>query len=268
MNPIKKFMSRRGALARFINGRAMSWHRAFENLNYDFDTNGELYVLDTIVNSDLDVKTVFDVGANRGVWSAMASEKFSDAQINSFEILEKTYQHLIQRCGNLENVSCYNFGMSSKKETTTVEFSSKSDGLTTLVKDFMEDFQETSVESYEVEVVTGDGFCQERGIGQIDFLKIDVEGYESHVLEGFEQMLSKGAIKVIQFEYGYINIATHFLLKDFYDLLGKYDMVLGKVYPDHVAFKPYEYTDENFFGPNYLAVHKSQEGLIKRLAKG
>ena len=40
---------------------------------------------------------------------------------------------------------------------------------------------------------------------------------------------------------------------------------LGKIFPDHVAFKDYEYRDEDFYGPNYLAVHRSHGALIDAL---
>ena len=112
----------------------------------------------------------------------------------------------------------------------------------------------------------GDIFCAEKGIDNIDFLKIDVEGYEHKVLKGFEGILKRGGIKVIQFEYGYVNIDTHFLLKDFYDYLQSFGMKLGKIYPSYVDFREYEYKDEDFYGPNYLAVHQSCKSIIDLLS--
>jgi len=43
-------------------------------------------------------------------------------------------------------------------------------------------------------------YINENSIANIDFLKIDTEGFELNVLKGFEDKLS--SIKVIQFEYG------------------------------------------------------------------
>ena len=62
---------------------------------------------------------------------------------------------------------------------------------------------------------------------------------------------------MIQFEYGYVNIVAKFLLYDFYKLLEGYGMKIGKIYPDFVDFRDYRYQDEDFIGPNYLAVHES-----------
>jgi hypothetical protein len=100
----------------------------------------------------------------------------------------------------------------------------------------------------------------------VDYLKIDVEGHEPDVLAGCEKLLREGRIRAIQFEYGRVNIETRFLLLDFYDLLCGYDMVIGKIYPFSVDFREYAYVHEDFLGPNYLAVHKSQQSLLQALS--
>jgi hypothetical protein len=59
----------------------------------------------------------------------------------------------------------------------------------------------------------------ERGIDQIDILKIDVEGAENRVLKGFCARFSDRRITLIQFMYGHRNIFSHFLLLNFCCLL-------------------------------------------------
>lgn len=267
MNIIKKFMSNRGKLAHFINRRAISLHKSFENLNYNFDTNGELNVLKKLSSFKGEINTVFDVGANRGNWATMFNERFPEAQIYSFEILPITYEHLEAKVKGVNKINCYNFGLSNVEKDMTINYSPKSDGLTTLVPNFMEEFHGGDTIKYDVKVITGDCFCQNEKIISIDFLKIDVEGHENNVLEGLKGMLENGNIKIIQFEYGFINVATHFLLKDFYKLLGQYGMKIGKIYPKYVDFREYRYSDENFYGPNYLAVHESEKDIIAALKK-
>jgi FkbM family methyltransferase len=46
----------------------------------------------------------------------------------------------------------------------------------------------------------GKDYVNDKNIKKIDFLKIDTEGYEFNVLQGFEDFLEK--INIIQFEYG------------------------------------------------------------------
>jgi len=41
--------------------------------------------------------------------------------------------------------------------------------------------------------------------------------------------------------------------------------MVGKIYSKSVDFKPYDFSMEDFIGPNYLAVHPSEKELIKYL---
>jgi Methyltransferase FkbM domain len=85
-------------------------------------------------------------------------------------------------------------------------------------------------------------------------LKVDVEGAEGAVLQGFKTALAERRIDVVQFEYGFQNIFSRFLLLDFYRLLEPHGYAVGKLYPDGVCFKSWEPKDEDFYGPNYVAV--------------
>jgi FkbM family methyltransferase len=73
----------------------------------------------------------------------------------------------------------------------------------------------------KVATTTLDEFCSEHGIERIDLLKIDVEGAEFEVLRGGLGLLEHGAIGIVQFEFGYANLASRTFMRDFYDLLGE-----------------------------------------------
>jgi hypothetical protein len=115
-------------------------------------------------------------------------------------------------------------------------------------------------------VSTGDDYCATHGIDHIDFLKLDVEGAELLALRGFRQMLGAGQIDVIQFEYGSVNILPRVLLKDIVEFLTEHGYVVGKVYPTYIDYKPYELKDEDFLGPNYLAIRQGCDDLRALLA--
>jgi FkbM family methyltransferase len=53
----------------------------------------------------------------------------------------------------------------------------------------------------QVRCTTLDRFCCERGVKQIDVLKIDTEGFDFEVLKGASLMLAQQAIKFIYFEF-------------------------------------------------------------------
>jgi hypothetical protein len=123
-------------------------------------------------------------------------------------------------------------------------------------------------EQLTCDAVTGDAYCAEHGIRRIDLLKIDTEGLDLRVLRGFDHMLASGAVDVVQFEYGLANIASHTLLADFHAFLGERGFAVGKIWPREVEFRDYDpRLDENFRGPNYLAVRHARDDLIARLMR-
>ena len=99
----------------------------------------------------------------------------------------------------------------------------------------------------------------------IDFLKLDIEGAEYDALLGFENAFKDGIIKLVQFEYGFINISTKKLLIDYYTFFEANGYILGKVFPKNVEFRNYNVKHEDFIGPNFIAVKKTETELINIL---
>lgn len=249
---------------RRVDRGLVTLHKGYENVNHDIRTNGELRTIHKLAAAGA-VKTVFDVGANRGDWSELASQSFAQAQVHAFEIVPETFRHLQQRFGGNGRVRINEIGLAEEEGTLDVYFSPDRDVLATCVAGFSESFHKYEPAKRAVPVTTGDLYCASHGVEKIDFLKVDVEGFEPQVLRGFGGMLERGKVDAIQFEYGYINIDTRFLLKDFYALLTQRNMTIGKIYPDYVDFRPYRHVDEDFYGPNYLAVNSSRQDLLRIL---
>jgi len=245
-------------------GFLLALHRGYENLDGDFSHNGERFVLKKAAEN-AEIKIIFDVGANIGRWSRMAAGIFPRADIYSFEIIKDSYERLARNCREYKNIRPYNVGLSDIEGEKDAFFSPDRSSHATCVKNFSEEFHHYQPQRSMVRMDTGDRFCSREKIVSIDYLKIDAEGFEPQALKGFEGMLKAGKIRVIQFEYGYVNAFVKFLLKDFYDYLRPFDMRVGKIYPNHVEFRDYRLQEDNFCGPNYLAVRSSEESLIKAL---
>lgn len=262
---LTKFMSKRGFIQSFLNKLSILIHRLYENHNYDFFTNGEKIVLKKIKSSNLEFDIIFDVGANVGSWSLMFSNLFPKSKIYSFEVLPSTFEILLENTKSNTNIIVENIGLSDKEEKLIAYSQNNASGLTTLVENFSENFHGKNINKTEVKVMKGSDYAKKNNIDKIDFIKIDVEGYEDKVLKGLESLIRDKKVKVIQFEYGFVNIKSHFLLYDFHEFFEKNDMLIGKIYPNYVDFKDYKYQDENFLGPNYLAVRKDLKELVKTL---
>ena len=234
-----------------------------ENRSYDMTLNGELEVLRLLAQAR--TECIFDVGANVGDWSIAAAGLLPGVQIHAFEIVSETAEIMRQRLASaqLSDVRVNAMGLSQESGTVRVAYlPGFSQGSSAAVVQPGGD-----VEWRACPVRTGDEYCRENGIEHIDFLKIDVEGFEARVLKGFHAMLSGGKVAAVQFEYGHLNASVRFLLGDFYDLFEEYGFAVGKIFPDYVDFRDYNsWRDENFRGPNYLAVHRGQTELIRRFS--
>jgi hypothetical protein len=88
------------------------------------------------------------------------------------------------------------------------------------------------------------------------------------VLVGFSKRLKEQKIKVIQFEYGPLNLDSHFLLKDFYKLLEGNGYRIGKIYPTWIDWTGYSIEKENFILSNFLAVSIKDNSIFDSLTDG
>lgn len=233
----------------------------YNNFNYDFYRNGEAYLLEKL--SALPMSTIFDVGSNIGDWS-LAAEKFFPASIfHTFEISETPFKELVSKLTKPNFVNNA-FGLSD----TTGQIQYRDFGDNSQVNSCVTDFAYHPFESTikTSNVMSGDDYCRLVNVTNIDLLKIDVEGAEPKVLNGFSQMLNQRSIRAIQFEYGYINGDAKFLMRDFYEFFHKYGYIVSKIEHGRFDFSGFNYKKNNFkSGPNYLAIRKDDHQLISLL---
>jgi FkbM family methyltransferase len=265
MGPIKSAVwfwihrhRRNRAVARFVR-LCKNIHRASEHPGYDADTDGERDVLARTVSGDSPV--LFDVGANLGDWSKMALESFPKATIHAFELNPKLVGPLVQRFSNVPLLRVHSFGLAaSAGEVDFFAYAGDSTGLSSLRVPLHSHVPHQIQRST---VRTGDEVCRELGVGQIDFLKIDVEGAEYEVLTGFSAMLQAQHVSVLQFEH-----QSGRYLRDFYDFLVPKGYALGKLYANYVDFRSHSAELEHFLGPHYVALPASRKPLIELLQQG
>jgi len=233
----------------------------FGNASYKPDRNGERWLLRCL--RDESIGTVVDVGANVGSWASMAADALSTATVYALEVIPATAAALQSATADHARIRCFGVGLAAHTGTLTLNY----DPAASTHATFTEYPSKGNRRAVECAVMRGDEFLAREGIGRVDFLKVDVEGAEHLVLQGLEDSLRGKRIRMVQFEYGRVNILTHFLLRDFYELFTSYGYVVGKIYPDYVDFREYELSDEDFLGPNFLACLATDD-LVRRLGSG
>lgn len=191
--------------------------------------------------SENDKKTlmVFDVGMNKGDASILYFDYFAtfDVVVHGFEPNKFIPLHprLARFSGQLvEN----RVAVSDTLGTQILYVPTKHDeehscsALSSLVnRPVFSTWGDVQVVKQLTETVTLDEYCKNKKIKEIDYLKIDVEGFEYNVLQGAKILLSQGLISAGQFEYGGAFADNNTTIHDIILFLSKlnYSCFLGPV---------------------------------------
>jgi FkbM family methyltransferase len=164
---------------------------------------------------------------------------------------------------NHPNILTNNFGLSDEVQTIIMNLGEDSSTATAFKMSGMKYHDTYYTQEIEGTLRKASDYVKENHILSIDYLKIDTEGMDLKVIKGFEDTIN--LVRVIQFEYGIFNIASHDLLYDIFQYLNSYNFTVGKIFPRYVKFFDYHFDQENFYGGNYLAVKKDDKELLAKL---
>jgi FkbM family methyltransferase len=174
-------------------------------------TNGEIKYYQSIKEQ---CKTVFDVGASDN--SIFIGE---EVETHYFEPLERNL-NVLKNKKNRNTISKFNlFGLSDTEETLKYydnhgSLIDRSIGPSRLVSNYS---------GVNVLVKRADEYIIQNNINNIDFLKIDVEGYELKVFKGFADKLK--IVKYMQFEYGMAVADGNYTMLDMINYLKSYGFI-------------------------------------------
>lgn len=134
--------------------------------------------------ADRKINTALDIGAWCGLWSWHMKDI-----VQKIHVFEPNTTHIECAKLNLKNIDHIVYHQIAIGDTNTTVS--------------MEYAEETHTQTYRIKDQTGDIPCRtidSLNLSEIDLIKIDVEGYELHVLKGAEQTI-KNAKPIIQIEY-------------------------------------------------------------------
>lgn len=222
---------------------------------HDVNNSGEINAVTLFNKLFKDTKrelVVFDVGAHYGEWASMFNANSDhSASIYSFEPSREAYKILTEKIINHfhpENIALSDFNHSS-----FLSASEPGSVTSRVVENNEKIIKGICVE--KIETKTLDDYCLRNNINNIDFLKMDVEGYELKVISGAKDMIDKNRISLIQFEFG-AESDEKYSLKAFFDLLGGkyhiYRLLKKGIYP----IKKYKHYFEINTVTNFIAIRK------------
>ena len=127
-------------------------------------------------------RVMIDIGANIGIFARPSAEQFE--HVICFEPVFKNFEVLQKNLETYSNVELHNLGLSNRDQTATFEFQTLKCGHTKQVEEFVPN---PEFEQHTGELTTLDRFNFE----SVDWIKIDVEGFENAVLEGSRDTIQR-----------------------------------------------------------------------------
>lgn len=238
--------------------------------SYEFDQNGEYELIAACVAFSAETSdefTVFDVGANTGEWTenAIRLSHGVEASYHVFEVSEAMNDTLMARFGSekFSNVYLNRVALSDSEGEIHFKRFPNSETVNTLLVE-SNSFAHLPHRIESAHSTTGDIYCANTGVSHIDLLKLDTEGWEWPVLQGFADMLRDHMVSVVQFEYGYTHADLHKLMGDFFRFFEDLGYVVGPLRKTGVNFRSFKYSDNDFkSGPNYVAALPEVAGFLR-----
>lgn len=196
---------------------------------------------------------VVDIGGNVGNYSQTVLSYFPQATIHLFEPAGANITKLQQRFSGHTQVVINQKAVGAAAGQMTLYADQPGSGLASLSKRDLSHHNIRFEHEEQVEVVRFDQYYDTFLSGKIiDLVKIDVEGHEMAVLNGFGETLNK--VRVFQFEFGGCNVDTRTYFRDFWDFFTQRGFTIYRITPlglQHID--KYREADEVFTTTNFLA---------------
>ena len=219
----------------------------------------EIEIIYKLLKSFAKSKIMIDVGAHIG--GSLAPFANCGWNIYAFEPDVKNREELIKNFGQCSNVKIEPLAISNISKKGVPFFRSDvSTGISTL-SPFHKSHKETE---QKIDVTTLTEYCKIYEIDAIDFLKIDVEGFDLFVLQGFPWEKLRPLVILAEFEnkktellgYTFNDICNFLVEKGYSVLVSEWDPIVeyGRIHHWRRFIKyPCELLDENAVG-NLIAV--------------
>jgi FkbM family methyltransferase len=190
--------------------------------------SGEQEALKWVFRKELnrrDKLVVFDCGANNGSYTKMAldvlNSQTKSIDIFLFEPSQICFERLNKEFSKYKNIHLIQLAVSNTSGFAELYSAWEGSSGASLARGVIYAQGNESVNSKveQIKITRLDDFCTENNIDKIDFLKLDIEGYEMLALEGANEILNGRKVSYIQIEIGSASLATKCMLFDIWKLL-------------------------------------------------
>lgn len=213
----------------------------------------------------------FDVGANIGVYTLLASKLVGEGgSVHSFEPLLDIYGVLRR------NVEAYRYKNIKTNQVAVGEQNGEAQiyiNAQSALSSLGDTKRGAVLRSQTVIVKTLDSYAASAGVSKIDFLKIDVEGFEGHVLRGAAELINASPDLVVMSELAKKNfVPLGFSIDEVLNWMRSHGFEVWMVgsqktlrlYPTQPNSGQYPYQNFLFIRPNNPRYHLVREYAASR----
>ncbi len=215
--------------------------------------NGEYLVLKTLAP---EIRFFVDVGANVGDYTGYLSSLKQLDHVHLFEPSNKCFAALQEKFLERKNTVLHKMAVGDTVGHADFYFDLDGSETASVVP------SNKNLNTYKVEINTLDNLFKTE---QIDFIKIDTEGFDFFVLKGAENILKQNRLRFIQFEYGDFWRYSGSTLYSVIKYLEKFGYKIFRIDQGGLFEHDYEKYGEYFMYSNFLACHESELKKIEEI---
>jgi len=151
-----------------------------------------------IVNDEYDLHkflkedfVVFDIGANIGVFTCFAANVVKKVKVFAFEPVSMVFDILKKNTESYRNIEIFQLSLGSREETKEILIRTWNPGYSTIKDSAVQRPKESFDIKENIKISKLDNIVNKLNLEKINFIKIDVEGYEVEVLRGGIETIKK-----------------------------------------------------------------------------
>jgi FkbM family methyltransferase len=146
-------------------------------------------------------RVVYDIGANDGLWSEMCQEVFNPSHCLLFEPQSELGQHAIARQPQGAHWQLLSVALGDREQHQELHVT-RSAAASSLLRPVASEVSEIpeleALRTEKVSVSPLDALVESRGLPAPDLVKIDVQGFEGHVLAGGPKTIGRARRLVVE----------------------------------------------------------------------